>query len=81
MTSGKEDGSEDEGGSDSEPSEDNLEEEELAKIIPIATKVKPEPPKKEEAPVKVSTAKGKKVEPPKRPSRSGFVGEEKSGSS
>lgn len=80
MTSGNEDGSEDEGGSDSEPSEDNLEEEELAKIIPIATKVKPEPPKKEE-PTKVSTAKGKKAEPPKRPSRSGFVGEEKSGSS
>ena len=55
--------------------------EELAKIIPIATKVKPEPPKKEEPPPKVSTAKGKKAEPPKRPSRSGFTGEEKSGSS
>lgn len=80
MTAGNEDGSGDEG-SDSEPSEDNLEEEELAKIIPIATKVKSEPPKKEEPPPKVSTAKGKKAEPPKRPSRSGFTGEEKSGSS
>ena len=46
MTKGDEDG-EDSAGSDSEPSEDNLEEEEMAKIIPIKPKKKvPEPPAK-----------------------------------
>ena len=45
MTKGDEDG-EDSAGSDSEPSEDNLEEEEMAKIIPIKPKKKiPEPAK------------------------------------
>ncbi len=41
MTEGKEDG--DEGGSsgsDSDPSEDNLEEDEMAKIVPIKVKKK-----------------------------------------
>lgn len=76
LTAGDEDESGDEG-SDSEPSEDNLEEEELAKIVPIATKVKPEPPKKEEPPPKVSTAKSKKIEPPKRPSVKNYLTEDK----
>lgn len=45
MTSGGEDG-EGESGSDSEPSEDNLEEEELAQIVPLPKKKEePEPPK------------------------------------
>ena len=39
MTTGDEEG-EDESGSDSSPSEDNLEEEEMAKIIPIKPKKK-----------------------------------------
>jgi len=49
--------------------------------VPIATKVKPEPPKKEEPPPKVSTAKAKKIEAPKRPSRSSFISEDKPGTS
>ena len=47
MTKGDEDGDDDEA-SDSEPSEDNLEEEEMAKIIPIKQKPKPNPVKKPE---------------------------------
>jgi len=50
MTMGDEGGS---SGSDSEPSADNLDEEEMAKIVPVKPKIKP---KKEE----------KKVIPPKR---------------
>ena len=40
MTSGKEDGEGDSSGSDSAPSEDNLDEEDLAKIVPIKVKKK-----------------------------------------
>lgn len=60
MTKGDEDG-DDTAGSDSEPSEDNLEEEEMAKIIPIKPKPKKEikkpEPKKKDPPVikKLST--------------------------
>jgi len=57
MTSGGGDEKSDEGGSDSEPSEDNLEEWELEKITTIPSK---EATKKEEP------AKVKKTEPPKR---------------
>jgi hypothetical protein len=45
MTMGEEGNS---SGSDSAPSEDNLDEEELATVVPIEKKKKPEPPKKEE---------------------------------
>ena len=63
MTKGDEDG-EDSAGSDSEPSEDNLEEEEMAKIIPIKPKKKvPEPP------AKIPQVK-KKPDLVKRPSKS-----------
>jgi hypothetical protein len=74
MTTGDEDGDEDEG-SDSEPSEDNFDEEEMAKIIPLTPKAKPEI-KKEDSEKKVSTAKGKKVDTIKRPSRSGLASDE-----
>lgn len=57
ITSGGGDAEEDEGGSDSEPSEDNLEDWELEKITTIPSK---EAPKKEEP------AKVKKTELPKR---------------
>ena len=40
MTEGKEDGEGDSSASDSCPSEDNLEEDEMAKIIPIKVKKK-----------------------------------------
>jgi hypothetical protein len=40
MTEGKEDGDGESSGSDSDPSEDNLEEEEMAKIVPIKVKKK-----------------------------------------
>lgn len=43
ITTGKEDG-DGSSGSDSEPSEDNLEEEEMSKIIPTKKKEKPKPP-------------------------------------
>ena len=46
MTEGKEDGDGDTSGSDSDPSEDNLEEEEMAKIVPIKLKKKKVDPKK-----------------------------------
>ena len=46
MTMGKDDG--ESSGSDSEPSADNLEESEMAKIVPTAEVVKPPEPKKEE---------------------------------
>lgn len=54
MTKGDEDG-DDTAGSDSEPSEDNLEEEEMAKIIPMKSKPKkeikkPDPKKKPDPP-------------------------------
>lgn len=45
MTEGKEDGGGD-SGSESDPSEDNLEEEEIAKIVPIKIKKKKIDPKK-----------------------------------
>lgn len=57
MTAGCEDEEEDEG-SDSEPSGDNLDEDELAQIVPI---VKEEPPAKD-----VKNTKSKKPEPLKR---------------
>jgi hypothetical protein len=50
MTSGKEDG--ESSGSDSEPSADNLEEEEMAQIVPIKKKAQPEPKKEEKKEVK-----------------------------
>jgi len=40
MTEGKEEGDGDSSASDSDPSEDNLEEDEMAKIIPIKLKKK-----------------------------------------
>lgn len=47
MTSGPEDGDGESSGSDSAPSEDNLDEEDLAKIVPIKVKKKKvEKPKK-----------------------------------
>lgn len=46
MTEGKEEGEGESSGSDSDPSEDNLEEEEMAKIIPIKLKKKKTDPKK-----------------------------------
>ena len=50
-------------GSDSEPSADNLEEEEMAKIVPIKKEVKkPPPPKKEEK-------KKPEPAPPKKPEK------------
>ena len=54
MTKGDEDG-DDTAGSDSEPSEDNLEEEEMAKIIPMKSKPKkeikkPDPKRKPDPP-------------------------------
>ena len=64
MTTGDEEG-EDESGSDSSPSEDNLEEEEMAKIIPIKPKKKePQPPPSKGPQIK------KKPELVKRPSKS-----------
>jgi len=45
LTEGKEDGGGD-SGSESDPSEDNLEEEEIAKIVPIKVKKKKVDPKK-----------------------------------
>ena len=56
-------------GSDSEPSEDNLEEEEMAKIIPIKVKKKPadtKNQKKKSEPIKVVPKKNIK-DPQKSP--------------
>lgn len=66
MTNGKDDG--DDSGSDSEPSADNLDEEELSTVVPIQKKpekkvVKPPPPKPKPVPPPVV----KKVEPPSSP--------------
>lgn len=61
MTMGDEGGS---SGSDSEPSADNLEEDEMAKIVPIKKDPpvkKPPPPKKDE--------KKKDPPPPKKPEK------------
>jgi hypothetical protein len=52
MTSGKEDGEEESSGSDSEPSEDNLDAEEMSKIIPMKA-----PPKKKQTPLKKNSVK------------------------
>jgi hypothetical protein len=61
MTAGNEDEEEDEG-SDSEPSGDNLDEDELAEIVPIVKeKVEPQPPPKDN-----KNAKVKKPEPLRR---------------
>jgi hypothetical protein len=60
MTTGDEDGEGDEG-SDSQPSEDNLSEDEMAKIIPINKEPEPLPPK-------LGSGKSKKVEVSKKPS-------------
>lgn len=46
MTEGKEDGDGGSSGSESDPSEDNLEEEEIAKIVPLSAKKKPNEKKK-----------------------------------
>jgi hypothetical protein len=46
MTEGKEDGDGGSSGSESDPSEDNLEEEEIAKIVPLSAKKKPAEKKK-----------------------------------
>lgn len=54
MTTGRDDG--ESSGSDSEPSADNLEEEQLAEVIPIKPKEKPQPqpvPPPKKQPVKV----------------------------
>ena len=40
LTSGKEEGEDESSGSDSAPSEDNLDEEDLAKVVPIKPKKK-----------------------------------------
>jgi hypothetical protein len=65
MTAGDEDGDGDEG-SDSEPSEDNLSEDEMAKIIPIEKAPEPVPQPK------VGSGKAKKQEASnRRPSKSG----------
>lgn len=66
MTNGREDG--ESSGSDSQPSEDNLDEEELATVVPIQKKpekkvAKPAPPK----PKPIPTPVVKKVEPPSSP--------------
>jgi len=66
MTNGREDGAS--SASDSQPSEDNLDEEELATVVPIQKKpekkvVKPPPPK----PKLVPPPPVKKVEPPSTP--------------
>jgi hypothetical protein len=73
MTMGREDG-ESSGGSDSEPSADNLEEEEMAQVLPIKPPVKtnPVPPVKklpERKPVKPVPIPPKPKSPPavKRP--------------
>jgi hypothetical protein len=60
MTQGKEDG-ESSGGSDSEPSADNLDEEEMAKIVPTAKKPEIKPP---EPPAKKTVTKKKELPPP-----------------
>ena len=46
MTEGKEDGEGESSASDSDPSEDNLDEEDLAKIVPIKLKKKKKEDKK-----------------------------------
>lgn len=46
MTEGKEDGEGGSSGSESDPSEDNLEEDEIAKIVPLSAKKKPNEKKK-----------------------------------
>ena len=46
MTEGKEDGDGGSSGSESDPSEDNLEEDEIAKIVPLSAKKKPNEKKK-----------------------------------
>lgn len=69
MTKGDEDG-DDTAGSDSEPSEDNLEEEEMAKIIPIKPK-----PKKD---IKKSEQKKKPEPPPIKKLSTRIIKEEKS---
>lgn len=66
MTNGKDDG--ESSGSDSQPSEDNLDEEELSTVVPIQKKpekkaAKPPPPK----PKPVPPPPVKKVEPPSSP--------------
>jgi len=81
MTTGDEDG-EDSAASDSEPSEDNLEEAEMAKIIPIKAAKVPEKDKKLKKPTikptvpvkkyeeKSPTAGQKRLNLPARPARS-----------
>lgn len=56
MTEGKEEGDGDSSGSESDPSEDNLEEEEMAKIVPISAK-KAKPGDKKKSIPEVKTAK------------------------
>ena len=71
MTKGDEDG-DDTAGSDSEPSEDNLSEEEMAKIIPVKRKESPTKLKdKNKRPELVRKGSGKKLNEEKSPSARG----------
>ena len=68
MTKGDEDG-EESAGSDSEPSEDNLSEEEMAKIIPVKRKESPTKLKdKNKKPELIRRNSGKKLPDEKSPS-------------
>ena len=68
MTKGDEDG-DDTAGSDSEPSEDNLSEEEMAKLIPVKRKESPTKPKeKNKKPELARKNSGKKLPEEKSPS-------------
>ena len=71
MTKGDEDG-DDTAGSDSEPSEDNLSEEEMAKIIPVKRKESPTKLKdKNKKPELLRKTSGKKLNDEKSPSARG----------
>ena len=61
MTKGDEDG-EDTAGSDSEPSEDNLSEEEMAKIIPVKRKESLQKIKEKKKPELVRKNSGKRLD-------------------
>ena len=63
MTMGKDDG--ESSGSDSEPSADNLEESEMAKVLPVKDELKPPEPVKEE----VKIPEKKKPVSPKQSAR------------
>jgi len=69
MTKGDEDG--DDEGSDSEPSEDNLSEEEMAKIIPVKRKENASPNKLKKRPELLRKQSGKKLPGGESPSARG----------